>query len=182
MAGQNLYKLIETKSFRGRSPQIPCVFISHRQADKNAAKALADYLLSIDIDIYFDEYDGLLSVAATSGNTEKVVMYIENGLTYSTHLLGVISTSTKGSWWVPFEIGHARRRTIPVSYLLIDNVDFLPEYLRIASRLKDEYELAEWIRKDLGRQVFVEIKSESSFNIPGLVKFRYPEPSFAEES
>ena len=34
-----------------------CVFISHQQNDKPAARLIANYLLSCGIDVYFDEYD-----------------------------------------------------------------------------------------------------------------------------
>lgn len=40
-----------------------CVFISHQQKDKPAAKIIANYLLSCGIDVYFDEYDASSIVA-----------------------------------------------------------------------------------------------------------------------
>ena len=39
-----------------------CVFISHQRNDKAVAKAIADYILTAGIDVYFDEYDTSIDI------------------------------------------------------------------------------------------------------------------------
>ncbi len=73
-----------------------------------------------------------------------IVESIEKGLDVSTHLLGVISERTAGSWWVPFEIGYARHKRCGVAYVLGESVTELPSYLKIADLLTDRIELARW--------------------------------------
>jgi hypothetical protein len=59
MAGIN--RLYSLQKFENRSTflatGVKCVFLSHQKADGKEAKKIADYLLSLDIDVYFDEYD-----------------------------------------------------------------------------------------------------------------------------
>ena len=43
---------------------IKCVFISHQQKDKDAAKKIADYLIEAGIDVYFDNVGGEMLEAA----------------------------------------------------------------------------------------------------------------------
>ena len=49
----NRYYLSEQYDVAGEN----CIFISHNRKDKEAAKAIADYILKAGIHIYFDEYD-----------------------------------------------------------------------------------------------------------------------------
>jgi hypothetical protein len=82
-----------------------CVFISHRLADLDVATAVGRYLTDIvGVDIYLSESDEHLQEALRKGDHEKIVQYIEVGIASSTHLLGILSNRTKGSWWVPFRI------------------------------------------------------------------------------
>jgi hypothetical protein len=43
--------------------------------------------------------------------------------------MAVVSTNTKGSWWVPWEIGIATEKDYPIATYAGDNIT-LPEYLK----------------------------------------------------
>ena len=85
-----------------------CVFISHQQNDKPAAKMIANYLLSCGIDVYFDEYDSSIN----RGNPQSVVNAIK-------------------SKWIPWEVGYGYEHN--VFCVKLKEVAFLslPEYLQV---------------------------------------------------
>jgi len=158
------------------------VFISHRKVDTEAAKAIGKYLTDvIEVDIYLDEYDYQLLSAVASGEDDKIVGYIEQGISISTHMLGIISPSTKGSWWVPFEIGAARQRSIKFAHVLLNNVDDLPSYLRISKLIKDQQEFKAWLQSETIVRLN-ETKSIGQLNIPGLPIIRSTPPQFRKSS
>ncbi len=74
---------------------------------------------------------------------------IERGLWPATRLLGIISKNTKGSWWVPFEFGVARHKQVPISLLLLEDVDELPSYLKLPTVevIKDSIDLFNSVEK-----------------------------------
>jgi hypothetical protein len=154
----------------------PCVFISHRSKNQDAASEIGDYLTSVlGVDIYIDSADDELARAVAAGDHAGIVRYIEKGIAVSTHLLGIIGTHSRGSWWVPFEIGAGRQRKLNIAYVLLDSVDDLPSYLRIAELIKDRIELGLWaksLRRDLLEKSFV------APNITRLPRMRFAEPTF----
>jgi hypothetical protein len=127
----------------------PRVFISHRNADKEYARAVASYFETIGLHYYFDEEDEVLASALRVGNSKDaaIVEAIDHGLAHSTHLLAVLSRRTMGSWWVPYEIGVARATKRDVGHLLLSSlsVEMVPEYLRLYPRLWSANELFEWV-------------------------------------
>lgn len=46
-----------------------------------------------------------------------------------TQLMAVVSTNTKGSWWVPWEIGMATEKDYPIATYAGDST-VLPQYLK----------------------------------------------------
>jgi len=102
--------------------QMP-VFISHRTADDALAKRVHDRLKSHhSIECYIDDLD---QQRVTSNITDLIVRRIEQ----STNLLALVTPNTKGSWWVPFEIGVAREAPrIITSFTNLSAAD-LPQYL-----------------------------------------------------
>ena len=82
------------------------VFISHQKKDKKEAKEIADYLKTVGIEVYFDEYDRELQIATETDNPKAVVSAIKKGINNSTHMLCLISKNTLFSKWVPFEVGY----------------------------------------------------------------------------
>jgi hypothetical protein len=125
-----------------------CVFISHRRADKPIARQLAQYFDFLGLLYYFDEQDIVLNRMLAEGHSSDraLVETIEAGLRHSSHLLGVLSMQTMGSWWVPFEIGAARALRQQIAHLIVPDVApaSLPEYVRIVTTFWTAEELFAW--------------------------------------
>lgn len=150
-----------------------CVFISYRKVDQDAANVIAHYLkFDVGVDIYFDEQDTELEAAVAANSDKGIVECLERGLDFSTHLLGVLSPNTKDSWWVPFEIGSARRKKAEVGYILIKDVDDLPSYLKIATLVKNQDELKNWARSLKEVYLWERKAYEPAPKVPGLPSVR----------
>lgn len=145
MAGRNLYP-------QGRSTLLkdaagtarPCVFISHRSEDKSVARAIAKAVKDLELDVYFDELDQDLGLAAASANDRAIAQCIERGLDRSTHLLGIITEHALDSWWVPYEIGGATGRRRAVAHLIDKQVSRTPSYLTLGTIIRTVEELRSW--------------------------------------
>ena len=111
------------------------------------ARAVAEALLDMGVNIYFDERDPVLQTAAASEDDKAIVDCINDGLDKSTHLLGLITTNTFKSWWVPYEIGGANGRERKCGHLVAKDVTELPSYVKVAPLLLDIDDLAGWVSK-----------------------------------
>jgi hypothetical protein len=98
------------------------VFISHRTADNDKARGLAQRLNSHSITCYLDDFDP--EAATTRKITDLLVCRIND----CTHLMALITDKTIGSWWVPFEVGVARQGERRITSFDNSTVT-LPEYL-----------------------------------------------------
>lgn len=127
----------------------PCVFICHRSTDKPAARAVDELLRSWGFNTYFDENDTGLQAAFIAGDAEETVRRIDDGLIWSSHLLGVVSASTMKSWWVPYEIGSARARDKKIAHLMLE-VAPLPDYIKIGRILTSQFDLWSWAVDEIG--------------------------------
>jgi len=66
---------------------------------------------------------------AEAHHTDRITELIVNRLTACSNLLALVTQNTRGSWWVPFEIGVARQAPrIITSYTNLEPRE-LPEYL-----------------------------------------------------
>ncbi|MBK7585828.1 MAG: toll/interleukin-1 receptor domain-containing protein [Myxococcales bacterium] len=145
MAGRNLYprgRPIHEKLADARLR--PCVFISHRNTDKDFARSVAAALMGLDVDVYFDELDQDLVAAVAMGNDAAIASCIEAGLDASTHLLGILSPATFKSWWVPYEMGGAQGRGHDVAHV----VHFRrgsPSYVRLADVIETQADFRAWV-------------------------------------
>lgn len=107
------------------------VFISYYRPDESLAKEIARLLRTNNIHCYLDVLDDRLSQAS------NVTRAILDALHESTHLMALVSTSTAGSWWVPFEIGVATetgRRICSYATTAVRLPDFLREWPVLRSR------------------------------------------------
>jgi hypothetical protein len=156
----------------------PYVFISYRHADREAANAVATFLLDhVDHDVYCSERDANLKQAIETGSDEQLVACIEHGLWPATHFLGIISKNTAGSWWVPFEFGIARHKSLPIALMLLDDVAELPSYMKLptVAVIRDRIELRDWAEKlSVLSGIHLRSKSGGIPDIPRLALVRRP--------
>jgi hypothetical protein len=139
------------------------VFISHQKKDRDAAKKIADYLTSVNIDVYFDEFDRELQQAERDNNPKGVVAAIKKGIRSSTHMLCIISPNTLYSKWVPFEVGYGYDTTDLATLTLkgIRNAD-LPDYIKTAPIIRDIYDINVFVKKH-GSSVILESRNYSEY-------------------
>jgi len=121
---------------------VKCVFISHQKQDRVQAKKIADYLIQVEIDVYFDEYDKELRLHNQENNPRHVTDSILKGINNSSHMLVLVSPNTINSQWVPFEIGYGYDKT-ELSVMCLKGIPKgrLPEYIRTAKVVRDLYDL-----------------------------------------
>lgn len=99
------------------------VFISHRTADDAIAQRVYLRLTRVhSIPCYLDNMDLELK---TSSVTSRVIERLKQ----CTNLLALVTENTKGSWWVPFEVGVAREAPRLITTFTNLAVNELPEYL-----------------------------------------------------
>ena len=114
-----------------------CVFLSLKSEDKETAIRIGNYILEAGIDIYLDKNDAGLQGAVKNGDDENIVKYIEKGIQASTHMMCIISQATQISWWVPYEIGFAKKSGKAISSLKLKGISNLPSYLKIVRQLNN---------------------------------------------
>jgi hypothetical protein len=115
----------------------PCIFLSHISIDKSVAVAIGNYITAQGgIDIYLDFNDHDLQRAANAGDAVRVTQFIESGLLHSTHIMCLVSASTVGSWWVPYELGFGKRSGKPLSTMKLKGEVSLPGYLAVSEIIK----------------------------------------------
>lgn len=126
------------------------VFLSHRLADSDVTREIAEYFEFLGLNHYFDEKDEVLKELVACGHSNDVALVesIDRGLAHSSHLLAILSSRTMGSWWVPYEIGVARASKIPIAHLLLPSIQpaMVPEYLRLYPQLWTPQDLFGWLR------------------------------------
>lgn len=145
---------------------IKCLFISHQQKDKEAAKKIADYFINAGIDVYFDAYDSDLKYNHQSNNAKAVTDSIRKGINNSSHMLVVVSPNTLHSTWVPFEIGYGYDKTDLFAICLKGiQKGSLPEYIKTATIIRDIYDVNVFIERTSGvkQEILVENKKIDSF-------------------
>lgn len=125
------------------------VFISHQQLDSDKAMLIARTLEKHGVSYYLDTIDKSFR---KDGN--DLADYIRIQLSRCNALIAVVSSATKKSWWVPWEIGVATERNYPLSTYLSAGTS-PPEYLKkwpILRNLDDIGEFAS-LSKDISRRV-----------------------------
>lgn len=101
------------------------VFISHQKADSEYAAAIAYRLrYQHEMDSYLDLIDPSVRQPG-----EDLGNHLRREMTKCTQLLAVVSSNTKTSWWVPWEIGIATEKDYPLATYSGDGTA-VPEYLQ----------------------------------------------------
>ena len=113
-----------------------CIFISHISVDEKIAINIGEYIMkNADFDIYLDVYDINLREAVEKSDAKKITGFIEKGINECTHILCLVSSDILQSWWVPYEIGFAKKGSKGIATLILKNTTSLPSYLTIETVL-----------------------------------------------
>jgi hypothetical protein len=128
------------------------IFISHTTKDDVLARKVYSRLVNIHgIICYIDDMDKEL--AKKRGSSQLTPVLVER-LSRCDTLLAVVTSNTKGSWWVPFEIGTARQLPrIISSYTSLPErpvytgQEALPEYLLEWPRLRTDNDIDVFARE-----------------------------------
>ncbi len=146
-------------------PLRPCLFVSHRKADVTPALRIAYLACLQGFDYWLDVLDPTINSlpGAGAGNptsqqqASAIAAVIEMALLNSTHVMAVMTSNTKGSFWVPYEYGRVKEPT-PVtvqaacwlhSALIATG---LPEYLHLGVVTRTEHDITSWLKA--GRQKY----------------------------
>ena len=127
-----------------------CVFISHKSCDKDCAQRIGDYLNAHGLDVYLDLYDNGLQGATLRKDAKEIVRHIQMALDCSTHILVLISKETQQSWWVPYEIGYAKKGGRGIASIVCSNIE-VPDYLQIEHTMQTKNEFYRYV-SDLQKQ------------------------------
>ena len=117
------------------------VFVSHKSEDKSTANHVADCIREsgltawVDSDHLEPNDDGPEMASKISGIIER-----------SYCLMAVVTSATKESWWVPFEIGIASDMNRFLSTYGDPKLE-LPSFLIAWPRVKDHDELHDWCKE-----------------------------------
>ena len=128
------------------------VFISHKQEDELTALTVQKVLNSVGEEVYLDVLDNTIT-----GDGEQLTKHIQDKLHECTDVIVILSNRTKESWWVPFEIGMATEKDMPIANFLL-SYETLPEYLEYWPRLKNQQDVFKYVetRKKVAEQVIHE--------------------------
>ena len=132
------------------------IFISHKKEDEATALAVQITLANVGVDAYLDVLDNTIA-----DDGEKLTKHIREKLRECTDVIVVLSDKTKKSWWVPFEIGMATEKDMPIANYLV-SYEVLPEYLEYWPRLKNQKDVQKYVavRNKVANQILL----EKSFN------------------
>ena len=135
------------------------IFISHKKEDEYTAFGIQQVLENMGIEAYLDILDDTIS-----DNGEKLTKHIRKKLRECSDVIVVLSDNTKRSWWVPFEIGMATEKDMPIANYLT-SYEKLPEYLEYWPRLKNQQDVKKYVevRNKVARQVVLEKQLNHSY-------------------
>ena len=148
MSGTNVFESHKQSRLRGTTivRVRKCVFISHKREDAAMARAVADALTEFEIDVWLDLDELGFPEPASKQQHLRLTLAIEAGLNSSSHLLALITENTKGSWWVPFEIGTCRAKNKPLAFLLHKEVREIPSYFAVGAGLENKHDFYDWAK------------------------------------
>jgi hypothetical protein len=136
------------KSYASVAEEKPCIFLSHISVDKTAVQAIANYIMNnADIDVYLDIHDDALQRAVDRGDSKEITVLIERGIDSSSHAMCLISEETRRSWWVPYELGYAKKSGKEISSLKLKGSVELPDFLKIGALIHGTKSLNEYIER-----------------------------------
>lgn len=125
------------------------VFISHKREDANEAERVASLLRVHDVETYLDILDPVVF-----NDGKSLTEHIKKSLNSCTDILVVMSSATKYSQWVPFEIGMAAQVDLPTVTYLAERVQ-LPDYLTYWPCLRELADISKYVavRRSTAREI-----------------------------
>jgi TIR domain len=118
----------------GRAP-LPKVFISHQNEDSSLATYVADRVRRNGLTTYLDVIDDALKQDGS-----ELSDHIRLKMAECDQLVAIVSSNTKASWWVPWEIGVASEKDFRIANYAREYVD-LPSYLKQWPTLRSEQDI-----------------------------------------
>lgn len=127
------------------------VFISHKKEDGDTAQKIYNEFQHLGVKSYLDLVDNSIK------GGKELTEHIKKHLNSCTDIIVVMSSETKKSWWVPFEIGMSAQVDMPTASFLKSDVA-LPEYLQYWPRLKFITDIATYVntRSEIGLKMLYE--------------------------
>ena len=92
--------------------------VSHALADQATARRIGSLCGELGIDCFLDERGDWLAQGLHPRPED------------CTHLLVVLSAATEGTWWVPFQVGRAVEREMPVMVYREDPGRSMPAFVQ----------------------------------------------------
>ena len=152
----------------------PVVFLSHKSEDKDFVESIGKYLMNAGIDIYLDKNDFKLQRAVYDEDAEKITECIHKGISKSDYILCFVSSKTVSSWWVPYEIGYAKKSGKEISTLVKQDVAYIPEFLKIEEIIDSIDDINLYIKK-IASNYQMPLSEQYSFNT-GIEKEHITKP------
>lgn len=115
------------------------VFISHKREDALDAERIARQLRVYDVEAYLDILDPVVF-----NDGKSLTEHIKKSLNSCSDILVVMSSATKYSQWVPFEIGMAAQVDLPTVTYLAERVQ-LPDYLTYWPCLRELADIGKYV-------------------------------------
>ena len=160
---------------------VPCIFISYQRQDEKYASEVAEYIISKQLDVYFDLEDNDLKQINQTVNPVAVTDAIKKGLNQSDYMIVIVSPTTATSPWVPFEVGYAYDKKGDKMKILRHKgilKSTMPAYLRVKELLNGTVSLNRFLGSIRQRHMIYEklekggkVKSFSEFTSNPLNKY-----------
>ena len=93
-----------------------------------------------------------------------ITRFVEQGLSFSSHIMCLVSAATAGSWWVPYELGFAKNAGKHLSTLKLKGEIALPAYLQISEIILGTKTLNDFltrVRQGLAKTAAVRSRTET---------------------
>lgn len=172
------YRTLESISI----DDVPCIFISYQRKDEDYAGEVATYIMSKQLDVYFDLEDNDLKEQNQKNNPKGVPNALKKVLNQSHYMIVIVSPNTYRSLWVPFQVGYAfDKKGEKMKILRHKEIDKnnMPDYLKVKELLQGTISLNRFLGS-IHQENFIyenllkkggEIKTFSAYNSNPLNKY-----------
>lgn len=140
------------------------IFISHRQADEQKAKQMAELLKNRGVQYYLDVLDPATKTAL------DITKHIMGTLDRCSHIIVMFSNNTVGSMWVPFELGAAYKGGKGIGTYLLDQIT-TPEYLNTFPKMRNSLDIDKFIEEyNSDQKISKSMTNDRSFRLDESVR------------